>query len=107
MKKFPKTISDYVYLLWIHNIGTTNVQIDDCIWPILDLRELHYKNGNNLEEARHYVGVQICNYLKNKTTKQRILNDYWMNQYLEEKEILKAITTTTTNVQKYIKVRNI
>ena len=53
--------------------------------------------GHNAEEARHYVGVQLCNFLKNRTTKENILNDHWMNQYLDLDEIRKAIETVTAN----------
>ena len=91
--KFPKRITDHVMVQWIRNVGTGAVVLDDWLFPILDLTELPYKAGHNAEEARHYVGVQLCNYLKNRTSKESILSDYWMNQYLEREEIVKAIKT--------------
>lgn len=97
MAKFPKRITDHVMVQWIKNVGTVAVVLDDWLFPILDLTELSYKPGHNAEEARHYVGVQLCNYLKNRTSKEGVLNDYWMNQYLERAEIQIAIETVTVN----------
>ena len=95
--KFPRRITDYVKVQWIRNVGTVAVVLDDWLFPLLDLTELHYKAGYNAEEARHYVGVTFCNLLKNRTTKEKILSDYWMNQYLDREEILKAIATVVAN----------
>lgn len=95
--KFPKRIADYVRLEWIKGGGTVAVVLDDWLFPLLDLTELPYRASHNVEEARHYVGVQLCNFLKNRTTKERILNDYWTNQYLERAEIQKAIETVAAN----------
>lgn len=95
--KFPKRITDHVMVQWVRNVGTVAVVLDDWLFPILDLTELPYKPGHNVEEARHYVGVQLCDYLKNRKSKESILNDYWMNQYLDRDEILKAIKTVMAN----------
>ena len=95
--KFPKRIVDYVRLEWTRSAGTVAIVLDDWLFPILDLTELPYKAGHNAEEARHYVGVQLCNYLKNRTTPEQIVHDYWMNQYLEREEIRKAIKTIEAN----------
>ena len=95
--KFPRRITDYVKVQWIRNVGTVAVVLDDWLFPLLDLTELHYKAGYNAEEARRYVGVTFCNLLKNRTTKEKILSDYWMNQYLDREEILKAIATVVAN----------
>lgn len=95
--KFPKRIADYVRLEWTRSAGTVAIVLEDWLFPLLDLTKLSYKAGHNAEEARHYVGVQLCNYLKNRTSKEGILNDYWMNQYLERAEIQIAIETVTVN----------
>ena len=100
--KFPKRIADYVRLEWTRSAGTVAIVLDDWLFPILDLTELAYKPGHNAEEARHYVGVQLCNFLKNRTTKENILNDYWTNQYLERAEIQKAIKTVEANASSVI-----
>lgn len=96
--KFPKRITDHVMVHWVRSFGTVAVVLDDWLFPILDLTELSYKPGHNAEEARHYVGVQLCNFLKNRTTPEQIVYDYWMNQYLEREDIRKAIKTVTANV---------
>lgn len=95
--KFPKRIADHVMLHWTRISGTVAVVLDDWLFPLLDLTELSYKGGYNLEEARRYVGIQLCDLLKNRTTKERILDDYWTNQYLDRAEIEKAIKTVTAN----------
>lgn len=96
--KFSREISDHVKVQWVKGIGTVAVVLDEWFFPILDLTELSYKAAHNKEEARHYVGIQICNFLKNRTSKEHILNDYWMNQYLEQAEIKIAIETVIANV---------
>ena len=101
--KFPKRITDYVRLEWTRNAGTIAVVLEDWLFPLLDLTELPYKAGHNAEEARHYVGGQLCNYLKNRASKESILNDYWMNQYLSRAEIQKAIEVVTENADDVIK----
>lgn len=95
--KFPKRITDHVKVHWVRSVGTVAIVLDDWLFPLLDLTELPYKAGHNMEEARHYVGVQLCNFLKNHTTKESILNDYWTNQYLDQEEIRKAIKNVTVN----------
>lgn len=96
--KFPKRIADYVRLEWSRYMGTVAVVHTDLAYPLLDLTELPYKNGRNIEEAKRYVGRQLCDFLKNQTTSEQIVHDYWMNQYLEREEIRKAIRTVTANV---------
>ena len=96
--KFSRRIIDHVKVQWVKNIGTIAVVLDYWLFPILDLTELSYKTCYDKEEARHYVGVQICNYLKNQISEERILNDYWINQYLERSEIHKALKTVKMNV---------
>ena len=95
--KFPRRITDHVMLHWTRISGTVAVVLDDWLFPLLDLTELSYKGGYNPEEARRYVGVRLCDYLKNRTSKEGVLNDYWMNQYLERAEIQIAIEMVTVN----------
>ena len=101
---FPTCISDYVRLDYVKDIGTTAIVHDNCIFPLFDLMTLPYKwrDGcvegyfvGSLEEVRRYVGIQFCNYLKNKISQKDILNDVWMNRYLERKEIQKNLEIIT------------
>lgn len=95
--KFSRRITDHVQIAWIRGRGTVAIVLDDWLFPLLNLTKLSYKKGHSTEEVKHYVGVQLCNYLKNRTSKESILNDHWMNQYLEKVEIAKAIDTVTVN----------
>lgn len=95
--KFSERITDYVRLEWTKGGAPVAVVLDDWPFPLIDLTKLTYSASYNAEEARHYVGRQLCNYLKNRASKESILKDYWMNQYLERTEIQKAIETVTAN----------
>ena len=101
-KKFSNRIADHVKLHWVKSFGTVAVVLDDWLFPLLDLMELPYRAGHNTEEARHYVGIQLCNYLKNRISKESVLNDYWMNQYLVPGAINKVLEIVEKNCSEVI-----
>ena len=95
---FPKRIAYHVKLGFTNSIYPVAVVLDDYLFPLLDLTDYSYNVCYNQGEARHYVGVQICNFLKNKSSKESLLNDYWMNEYLGKTQVLKILRTVTVVV---------
>ena len=102
-KRFPNRICDHVYLRWIKDEGTVAVKLDYYFFPILDLRLYNFNSKYNKEEARHYVGIQICDYLKNIKTRSDILSDYWTNQYITRSELKKMLDVVESNVCEVLK----
>lgn len=103
MTKFPKIITDYIYLEYHNRLGTTGIVSDKGIM-LLDLNILQYNECYNNEEAKTYIGRTLCNYLKNHTSKEKILNDYWALQYMNKENLLNAINTLENNVKFYIQL---
>ena len=98
MNKFPRKISDYICLQWIQGKGTIGIIHENGI-QILNLDILQYNEQYNREEAKTYIGRQLCNYLKNRTTKEKILSDYWSLQYMNKEEISKTLNLLEDKVK--------
>ena len=101
--KFPCSIFDYVRLDFVKGKGTIAVVLEPGFVMLLDLTKINYNSGRNSEEARHYVGYMFCNYLKNNITEERLINDFWMNCYLEKKEIISALQEVQKNTVEFLK----
>ena len=84
--KFKSRIVDHVYLAWTKKDGFIAVALDDCLFPVLDLTEIKIKPTLTLPLDRHYIGYMFCNFLKNRISEQSLIDDYWLNQFLEKKE---------------------
>ena len=101
--EFPNRISDHVKLNWLKNIGTVEILLDNYPLPLLDLRLFKYNSHYHIEEARRYVGIQICDYLKNCKTRSDILRDFWTNQYISQNEMEKMFFAVRAHVREVLK----
>ena len=99
MNKFPERITDHVFIAWSKGVGSCAIALDDSIFPILDFSQVNFQCGFSYEEVRHYVGIMFCNWLKNRASKETILNDNWMNVYLSKTEILRCFDIIEANVK--------
>ena len=91
--KFPTVITDHVKKEWSREHGVTGVVLEgeNYYHLLLDITELTFNPGVNQFAAKNYVAYALCNYLRNNFVESYLLNDYWMNRFLEHDTVLQIV----------------
>lgn len=95
--KFPTVITDHVKREWSKHDGTTGVCVEakDFYHLLLDFNDVIFTADGNKYPMKNYVGFMLCNYLKNDIDKSQVLNDYWMNRFVEHDVLAQIVDQVT------------
>lgn len=102
---FKEYIWYYIKKEWYPQTGLCGIiyENDFRIIQILDAFQITCKENpeisDSIETRKDYACYLIGKYLKNEMSKNRIINDYWMNQYFDKAEILRMFKEAEFSVK--------